>query len=155
VQSRLDWRWLEERGRRPEIFSYAGVVIPHDKKKPLIGTADWIYNGGVGAIRGFRWGTMTARLGFLYDTSSASAIDFGEYAIEYLKRVSPRLSVYLGYVVLEGDEASLGTELHWSPSPRVTIRLGNRLGVVSSTLSATANGLDWAPTIGVLFRPRG
>lgn len=154
VQARLDWRWLPERGRRPELFSYAGVVVPHDKEKPLIGTADWVINGGVGAIREFRWGTMTARLGFLYDTSSTTAIDFGEYAIEYLKRLSPKVTVLVGYVVLEGDEAALATELHWSPSPRVTIRLGNRLGVVSSALSATSNAIDWAPTIGVLVRSR-
>jgi hypothetical protein len=152
VRSRLDWRWLPERGRRPELFSYAEVVFPHDKEKALIGTADWVINGGLGAIRGFRWGTMTVRLGFEYDTSSASAVDFHEYAIEYLKRLSPKVSVYLGYVVFEGDEASLATELHWSPNPRVMIRLGNRLGVVSSTLSATPNGLDWAPTIGVVLR---
>jgi hypothetical protein len=154
VQSRLDWRWLPERGRRPELFSYVGVVVPHDKEKPLIGTADWIFNGGIGVIRGFRWGTMTARLGFLYDTSSSSAIDFGEYAIDYLKSLSPKVSIYLGYLVFEGDEASLATELHWSPSPRVTVRLGNRLGIVASALSATSNSVDLAPTVGIVFRAR-
>lgn len=93
-----------------------------------------------------------ARLGFLYDTFSSSAIDFGEYAVEYLKRVSPHLAVLLGYRVLEGDEASLVTELHWSPSPRVTVRLGNRLGIVSSALSATTNSVDYQPGVGMVLR---
>ena len=55
-----------------------------------------------------------------------------------------------------GDEGTLATELQWSPSPHVVVKLTNRLGVVSNFLAVTSNSADWAPGVGVLFRfPRG
>ena len=153
VRSRLDWRWLAESERRPELYSYAEAVFPHDSDKVLVGTPDWTVNGGIGAIRGFRWGTMTVRLGFEYDTGSETSLDFGEYALEYLKRLSPRVSLYAGYVVFQGDEGVLATEVQWSPGPRVVVKVGNRLGVVSeSVLGVTSNSTDWAPSVAVLFK---
>jgi hypothetical protein len=152
IRARINWRWMDETGHRPELFSYAEVVVPHDTGQSLTGTPDWVINGGLGVIRGFRWGTMTARIGVEYDTGSESELDFHEYALEYLRRISPAWSLYLGYVVFEGDEAYLATELHWSPRPNVTVRLGNRLGVVSSALSATSNSADYVPTLGVIIR---
>jgi hypothetical protein len=152
VRARLTSRLLEERGRRPELFGYVEALVPHEKTKPLVGTPDWVFNGGLGLIRGFRWGTVTLRAGLQYDLSSATPSDFHEYAVEYLKRLSPRWSVFLGYVVLEGDEAYLAGELQWSPSPNVIVKVGNRKGVVSSALSSTSNSADWAPAIAVLFR---
>jgi hypothetical protein len=152
VRARFTWQFLEENEHRPEFFGYGEAVVPHDADKALIGNPDWILNGGLGVIRGFNWGTMTARIGLEYDTSSSSRLDFHEYAIEYLRRISPGLNLYLGYVVFEGDEAYFATELHWSPKPNVTIRFGNKLGVVAQALSATSNSADYVPTLGVIVR---
>jgi len=145
VRTRLTWRWVEESGRRPELFSYTEVFFPHDKKKPLVGTADWVFHGGIGAIRGFRWGTLTFRAGLLFEEASASATDWGEVALEYLKRVSPRVSFYSSILVREGDEVSLINEVQWRLSPHVVLRLNNGLGL-------TSHGNDWEPEVGVLFR---
>jgi hypothetical protein len=145
VQARLTWRWLEESGRRPEIFSYSEVFFPHDRHKPLIGTPDWVVDTGLGAIRGFRWGTVTLRAGFLYEAGSASTIDWSEIAVEYLKRLSPRITLFGALVMLQGDEGTLVTELQWHLSPHVVVRLNNGLGL-------TPLAPDWAPEVGVLFR---
>jgi hypothetical protein len=151
VRGRLNWRWAREKGRRPEFFSYGDIGVPHDTDKPLTGTSDWVFDGGLGAIRGYSWGTMTARLGFEYDTGSESQLDFHEYAVEYLRRLAPDWRLFLGYIVFEGDEANLVTELQWTVRPNLVLRLGNRLGVVSQALSTTSNSADWAPTVGILF----
>jgi len=152
IRARISWQWMVESEHRPELFSYAEVVVPHDTRQSLTGTSDWVFNGGLGVIRGFRWGTMTARIGLEYDTASQSQIDFHYYAIEYQRRVSPHFSLFLGYVVFEGDEAYIETELLWAPNPNVVVRLGNRLGVVSSALSATSNSAEYIPTLGVIIR---
>jgi hypothetical protein len=145
VRTRLTWRWKEESGRRPELFSYTEVFFPHDKKKPLVGTADWVFHGGIGAIRGFRWGTLTLRGGLLFEEASASATDWGEVALEYLKRVSPRATLFSSLLVREGDEISLITELQWHLSRNVVLRLNNGLGL-------TSHGNDWEPEVGILFK---
>lgn len=152
VRARLVWRWCEERGHRPELYSYGEAVFPHDDGKPLIDSPDWVYNAGFGAIHGYRWGTMTLRVGIEYDTGSESTIDFHEYAIEYLKKFSPAWTLYAGYVVFEGDEAYLATEGQWSPNPRLTVKASIQKGVVANILSASPNSMDWISAIGVLFR---
>jgi hypothetical protein len=144
VRTRLTWRWAEESGRRPELFSYSEVFFPHDKEKPLVGTADWVFHGGIGAIRGFRWGTVTLRGGILFEEASASATDWGEVALEVLKRLSARVNLYGAILVREGDEVSLINEVQWRLSPHVVLRLNNGLGL-------TSHGNDWEPEVGVLF----
>jgi hypothetical protein len=150
VRVRLDWRLMTESGRRPELFTYADVQVPHDTSKPLvttsaeIGTSDWVVHAGVGAIRGYSWGTMTYRAGVLYDFRSNSQIDWGEVAVEYLKRVSPTISVYAGLIIDQGDEGSLVGELQWHLSPNVILKLNSGVAVMS-------HGIDWEPEIGVLF----
>ena len=39
IEGQVRWRWNRESDRRPEIFSYAEVVVPHNKTKLLIGYA--------------------------------------------------------------------------------------------------------------------
>ena len=93
--------------------------------------------------RGFGWGTLTARVALEYDEASSSPFDLGEYAIEYLKRLSPRFRIYLG---VEGtqDELELITELQWHFSRRAFLRLNNAFGL-------TSKATDWAPEVGVVF----
>jgi hypothetical protein len=143
VEGQIRWRFRRETARRPELFSYAEVVVPHDGEKPLIGTEDWEIKAGIGLTRGYSWGTLTARAAVEYAAASTSPFDLGEYAFEYLKRLSPSWRIYLG---IEGnvDELSLITEAQWHVSDRVFVRLNNGLGL-------TSKASDWAPEVGVVF----
>jgi hypothetical protein len=143
VEGQLRWRWRNETEERPELFSYFEAVVPHAKDKVLIGTSGWELKLGSGLIRGFRWGTLTARFAVQYEEASTSHFDFGEYAIEYLKRVSPNWRLYAG---IEGtqDELALITEAQWRLGRNVTIKLNNGLGI-------TSRATDWAPEVGILF----
>jgi hypothetical protein len=99
VEGQLRWRWRKETAKRPELFSYAELVVPHHGDRPLTGTPGWEIKMGSGVTRGFSWGTLTGGAAFEYDTSSTSPVDLGEYALEYLKRLSPSWRVL---VAIEG-----------------------------------------------------
>jgi hypothetical protein len=105
VEGQLRWRWQRETGNRPELFSYFETVFPVQKAKKLIGTQDWEFKLGGGLIRGFGWGTLTARLSVVYDEGEAGT---GEYALEYLRRLSSLLAVYAG---VEGTEDEMQKNL--------------------------------------------
>lgn len=143
IEGQLRWRWRRETARRPELFSYFEVVVPHYRDRPLTGTAGWELNVGTGVTRGYRWGTLTARAALEYDTASTSRFDLGEYAVEYLKRLSPKWRAYVG---IEGntDEISLITEAQLHLSPNMFIRFNNGLGL-------TSKATDWSPEVGVVF----
>jgi hypothetical protein len=143
IEGQVRWRWRQETARRPELFSYAELVVPHHRDRPLTGTPGWEIKVGTGVTRGFGWGTLTARAALEYDSASTSTLDLGEYAIEYLKRLSPRWRAYVG---LEGasDEVSLITEAQWHMSRHVFVRLNNAIGL-------TSKATDWAPEIGIVF----
>jgi len=143
VEGQLRWRWQRETEHRPELFSYAEVVFPHHKEKLLIGTAGWQTKVGTGITRGFRWGTLTARGAIAYDAASSSPLEMGEFAFEYLKRLSPRWRVYAGVEGSE-DEMSLITEVQWQFLPRAAIKFNNAFGL-------TSKATDRAPEIGVVF----
>lgn len=142
VESQLRWRWNKESERTPEIFSYFETVFPFQKDKQLIGTQDWEFKLGTGIMKGFKWGTMTLRLAGEYDAAE-DLFEAGEYAIEYLKRVSPFFRFYVG---VEGsqDEVELIADLQFHISGRVFIRVNNAFGV-------TSKATDYAPELGILF----
>jgi hypothetical protein len=143
VEGQLRWRWKRENESRPELFSYFEFVIPHNEEKVLIGTPGLELKFGTGLTRGFRWGTLTVRGAVEYDEASTSPFDLGEYAIEYLKRVSPSWRLYLG---IEGssDELSLITEAQWHVTRNIFVKLNNGLGL-------TSKATDWTPEVGVVF----
>ena len=143
VEGQLRWRWRRETAQRPEVFSYAELVVPHHRDRPLTGTAGWEIKLGTGITRGFQWGTLTGRAALEYDTSSTSRLDLGEYAVEYLKRLSPRWRAYAG---IEGntDEVSLITEMQYHVSRSMFLRFNNGLGL-------TSKATDWAPEVGIVF----
>jgi hypothetical protein len=143
VEAQLRWRWRRENETRPELFSYFEVVFPHSAEKVLIGTPGWELKFGTGIIRGFRWGTLTARIAVEYAEASTSPFDLGEYAIEYLKRVSPAVRFF---VALEGssDELSLITEAQWQPTKNIYFKINSGIGL-------TSKATDWAPEAGVVF----
>jgi hypothetical protein len=141
VEGQIRWRWNRETGTRPEYFSYAEVVVPAQQTKLLIGTTEWEYKFGTGVVRGLSWGTVTARAAVA--TSSGGGFELGEYAVEYLRRLSPRFRVF---AALEGseDEVEAITEVQVRLGRRVIVKLNNAFGV-------TSKAPDWAPEVGVMF----
>ena len=142
VEGQLRWRWNRETARRPEVFSYFETVFPLQKQKQLIGTQDWEFKLGTGVVRGFAWGTATLRLAVEYDAAENSAA-LGEYAVEYLKRVSPAFRL-LAAVEGSEDEVEVITEAQWFIRPNIAVKLNNAFG-------ATSKATDWAPEIGIMF----
>jgi len=141
-QVQLDWRMLHETASRPEVFSYVEVVFPSNENELLIGTSDFEYKAGVGVIRGMSWGTLTARVAAEYSQADQAG-NLGEYAVEYLKRLSPSWRVYAG---IEGnqDEVELIGEAQWHISKQVYLRLNTGYGL-------TSKATDWAPDVGIVF----
>jgi hypothetical protein len=140
VEGQLRWRWKKESDTRPELFSYFETVFPAQQSKLLIGTPDWELKFGFGLTRGLRWGTISARAAVGY---ADGAGELGEYAVEYLKRVSSRLRLF-GAVEGSEDELELITEGQIFLTPRIVLKLNNSFGL-------TSKATDWAPEIGVMF----
>lgn len=141
-QMELNWRAIRETSSHPEVFALLEVDPPSNVNQPLIGTADWESKLGVGVIRGLRWGTVSGRVGMIYSAEDG-AFDTGEWAVEYLKRVSPRWSLY-GGVEGEQDEIELIGETQWHFSPNATLRLNLAYGL-------SDKATDWGPDVGVVF----
>lgn len=143
VEGQIRVRLARETESRPEFFSYFEVVSPQQEDKVLIGTPDWELKLGVGTVRGFSFGTMTLRLAAEY-SAEESAVEAGEYAIEYLKRLSPSWRVYAG---LEGSQ----DELEFIPEVQWHIRTDRIFVKINSALGVTSKATDWAPEVGVVF----
>lgn len=142
-ETQLRWRWRKENERRPELWSYLDVVYPTNKSEPLIGTLGWESELGLGVTRGYKWGTLTGRISLAYEGASSTHWDLGEYAVEYLKRVSRSWRLFLA-VQGAGDELSLITEAQWHLSRRVFIRFNQEIGL-------TSRATDWEPQLGILI----
>ncbi len=141
-QMQLDWRIAHETAKRPEYFGFLEVVPPSNTNSLLIGTPDWEFKAGLGATRGLPWGTVTVRTAAAYSLEE-SALELGEYAVEYLKRLSPRWRVYAG-IEGEQDEVELIGEVQWHASESVYFRFNTGYGL-------TSKATDWAPDIGIVF----
>jgi hypothetical protein len=140
VEAQLRWRWRRETDTRPEWFSYVEAVFPSQKTKLLIGTSSWEYKFGTGVTRGMRWGTITARAAVGY---ADGALEPGEYALEYLRRINQRCRIF---AAIEGseDEVEGITEAQVFLTPRIVLKLNNAFGL-------TSKATDWAPEIGIAF----
>ena len=142
IEGQIRARWIRENESRPEVFSYFEAVTPQQKDKVLIGTPDWEFKFGTGLVKGFSWGTATIRAAVEY-TKDESKLELGEYAVEYLKRLSSSWRVYVGFEGTQ-DEVELITEAQWHISDSIFVKLNNAVGV-------TAKATDWAPEIGCVF----
>jgi len=142
VEGQIRWRWFGETERRPELFSYFETVFPLQKDKVLIGTQDWEFKLGAGIAKGFRFGTMTVRVAGEYDRSE-DKFEMGEFALEYLKKLSRHWRIYLG---TEGtqDEVEAITEVQLHLNRHLFFKFNNAFGV-------TKKATDWAPEVGVVF----
>ena len=142
TQAEIRWRWLKETPGRPEFWSYFEAVFPFQKHRVLIGTQDWELIQGFGLTRGFPFGTLTARVSASY-TAEDKTVIFGEYALEYLKRLSPRWRIVLA-VEGEQDEVAAIAEAQLRISSRGLLKLNNGFGI-------TSKAPELAPEIGIAF----
>jgi len=142
IEGQVRARLLRENEGRPEVFSYFETVSPNGRDKVLIGTPDWEFKFGGGLIKGSRFGTFTLRMAGEYSVAE-SKVDTGEYAVEYLKRLSRAWRLYLG---VEGtqDEVELITEAQWHITDRIFFKFNNGFGL-------TSKATGWAPEVGIMF----
>ncbi len=144
VEGQLRWRFRRETQRRAEMFTYFETVLPLQKNKSLIGTKAWEYKLGFGMTRGRTNGTWTFRTGIEWDGEDKK-FEIGEYAFEYLRRLSPTWRVFS---MIEGnqiDEIEFVNEVQWHFHSRAYLKLGTGIGL-------TPNATDLAPEIGIMFR---
>jgi hypothetical protein len=142
VEMQLRWRFAEETGTRPEVFTFFETVFPLQRDRHLIGTSAWEYKLGFGLTRGFGWGTTTFRVSGEY-AGEESKFDAGEYAVEYLKRLSPGWRIVGALEGNQLDEVALITEVQWHFHRRAFLKVNNGWGL-------TTNATDFAPEIGLL-----
>lgn len=143
VEGQVRWRFLEEREDRPEAFTYFETVLPLQKTRRLIGTPDWEWKLGAGVARGFPWGTMTLRAAAEYSREERK-FEAGEYAVEYLRRLSPAWRVFVAVEGNQLDEVALITEAQWRFLSCAFLKLNVGWGL-------TTNATDFAPEVGVVF----
>ena len=143
VEMQVRWRFVEETESHPEAFTFVETVFPFQRDRHLIGTQDWEYKVGVGFTRGFAWGTGTFRLSGEY-SGEEGKVDAGEYAFEYLKRLSPKWRVFAAIEGTQVDEVELITEVQWHFHRRTYLKINNGLGL-------TTNATGLAPEIGVMI----
>ncbi len=142
VEGQVRWRLVRETESRPELYTNLEVVLPLQKDKVLIGTQDWEVEVGLGLAKGFTWGTLTPRISVAYDRAEG-ATELGEYAVEYLKRLS---TAWRGVATIEGesDEVSLIVEAQWHFRPRMFWKFNSGFGL-------TEKAEDFAPEIGLMM----
>jgi len=143
-ETQFRWRFRRETESRPELWGYLDIVYPINRRRRIIGSNGWDVEWGTALTRGFNWGTVTARASVIYESAATTHFDVGEYAIEYLKRLSPSWRVFAAVQGAGGSEMSLITEAQWHIGRRVFIRFNQEIGLTSRTT-------DWEPQLGVLF----
>jgi len=146
LESQVRYRWARETATRPEMFSFLEIAYPLQRDKVLIGVSDWEGELGFGLIKGFSWGTLSGRYSIAYEEEGLQG---GEYALEYLKRLSPRWRAVVS-LEGEGEDLSLITEAQLFLTPRVFVKLNCGFGL-------TQKVPDFAPELGVMmsFEPAG
>ena len=142
TQVQANWRWSFETASRPEVWSYLEADLPLQKSRKLIGTQGLGLKLGTGVTKGFPIGTFTLRVAAQHEKGQGT-VEIGEYAFEYLKRVSPRWRLYTG---IEGsqDEIEYIFEVQRRLSEHAFIKINNAFGI-------TSKAPRWAPEIGIVF----
>lgn len=143
VEGQIRWRVQRETEHRPEIYTFFETVLPLQRSRHIIGTQDWEFSAGFGLTRGFSWGTMTFRASAEY-AREARQIDAGEYAIEYMRQLSPSWRIITAIEGTQVDEVTWLTEAQWRFARNAIIKLNNGWGL-------TPNATDIAPEVGVMF----
>jgi hypothetical protein len=142
VDMQVRWRWSAETENRPEMFSFFEATPPLQEDRVLVGTQHWEAGLGFGVIRGYRWGTITGRATLVYDGEDSS-VEPGEFAFEYLKRVSSKWR-FVAALEGESDELSLIGEAQWFIGSHSLLKVNCGFGL-------TEKAPDIAPEVGLLF----
>ena len=142
-ETQLRWRMFKETRLTPELFSYFETVFPLQRDRMLIGQSEWELVYGLGLVKGFKWGTITVR-GSVTHEPEIDHTEFGEYAIEYLKRFGDD---FRWVMTLEGSKKELSSifELQWYFHKQAFLKLNTGIGL-------TREAVDYAPEIGIMFR---
>ena len=142
AEAQLRWMWRQETPERRAMYSFFEVEFPFQDTKVLIGAQDLEFAVGTGFIRGYRWGTLNGRISLAYD-GEENKVEFGEYALEYLKRLNDKWRLV---ATLEGedDEVSAIGEAQLTLRPGAILKLNSGFGV-------TERAADFTPEVGVLF----
>jgi hypothetical protein len=142
AEAQLRWLWRQETVEKMGLYSFFEIEFPFQDTNVLIGATDVEFAVGTGFIRGFSWGTLNGRVSVAFD-GEENKVEFGEYALEYLKKVNERWRLV---ATLEGedDEVSLIGEAQLTLRPGAVLKLNSGFGV-------TKKAADFAPEIGVLF----
>jgi hypothetical protein len=143
TEAQLRWRFAKETATRPEITIMFQTEFPLQRKKKLLGTQAWGFGTGIIVTKGYPFGTFSLRGQINHDRGDRETT-FGEYAIDYLKKVSPQWTIAL---TLEGEESEFNVigEAQYALSRNATLKLNLGLGV-------TKKDRQIAPEVGVLFR---
>jgi hypothetical protein len=136
VEGQFRWRYNREREKVPEIFSFLEIVLPLQrlpfaKGDRLIGTRGWEFKLGAGVTKGFRFGTLTGRIAVEYDGEDEE-VALGEYAVEYLKKLSDHLKLFLMFEG-SGDELELVLEGQVHFNRYVALKIGTGVGLTPAT----------------------
>jgi hypothetical protein len=142
IEAQVRWRFSRETATRPELFTNLEVTFPFQEDEVLIGASDWEFAVGLGAVKGFSWGTLTTRFSIGYGAEEGE-VELGEYAIEYLKRLSPSWRAFAA-VEGEDDELSFVCGARWRIGPRVDLLFQSGFGL-------TEKAEDFAPEVGLMF----
>lgn len=142
TEGQIRWRFHRETEDWPELTAFLEVVFPLQKDKVLLGTQDWEISPGLNVMKGFPWGTLSGKATLAY-TAEDDTLEFGEWSVEYLKRLSRS---WRGVLAVEGEQDELSgiVEAQWQIAPRAMIKLNSGFGL-------TPKAPDWAPEIGILF----
>lgn len=142
VEAQLRWRFFRETEQLPEWFCNLEIAFPFQKDKVLIGEPDWEFAVGLGAVKGFSWGTLTPRISLAYNRDE-NEVELGEYALEYLKRLSEK---WRAVATLEGedDELALIGEIQWHINSNMILKVNSGFGL-------TEKAPDFAPELGLMF----
>jgi hypothetical protein len=138
----LRYRFLKENEIRPEGVFFFKTVFPLQEDKKLIGAQDWELSPGLLVVKGTPWGTLTGKVAMAY-TSGEGKFEFGEYGVEYLKRLSPNWRVVLAFEG-EQDEQQIIGEVQYALNKNVMFKLNSGFGI-------TKKAPDFTPEVGVLF----
>ena len=140
----IRWRYKKETVTRPEVTFFFKTVFPFQKNKKLIGTQNWEFAPGIVLTKGYPFGTLALRLSLEYETGE-NKVEFDEWAIDYVKRLSPDWRVVLSLEGEQADEVSIIGEVQYTLSKNAVLKINSGFGLVEKAP-------DFAPEIGVLFR---
>jgi len=142
TEGQIRCRFLPETEDRPEIIALFELVLPLQKGRKLIGTQNWELAPGLNITKGFPFGTLSVKLTASY-TSDEKNVQFGEYALEYVKRVFDALRLVLA-VEGEQDELQAIGEVQISIAKNAYLKLNSGFGL-------TKKAPDLAPEVGIVF----